>query len=135
MFKLQNLCTVKDNTLNGPMSPMLLMQDVAKQLDEKYSGICRVSWTNDRTMQLVDEDSGLDTIVYLAKYMTYTTLSMFVDTGTGAMPVAICFISDETIFAPAYKEDTTLVKASKAEIEAVFDAMVSDMSVIIPKEA
>jgi len=133
-MKLQNLCTVEDGTLSGPMSPMLLMQDMSVQMEERYCGICRVWWDDDRSMQLVDEDSGLDTVVYLTRYGNGVSLSMFVDTGIGAIPVAVCFVGDETIFAPVYEKDTTLVHPDHSEILDVFKAIAEDMSKIIPVE-
>ena len=132
-MKLQNLCTISDDTLSGPMSPMLLMQEMANQLEDSYRGICRVHWDDDRSMQLVDEDSGLDTVVYLSGSDESPRLSMFVDTGIGAIPVAICFVGDETIFTPVYKEDTSLVHPPRSEILDIFQAISDDMSKIIPK--
>jgi len=131
-MRLQNLCTIEDDTLSGPMSPILLMQEATRQMDDKYRGICRVHWDDDRYMQLVDEDSGLDTVIYLSGSDENIRLSMFVDTGIGAVPVAIHFIGDETIFTPVYTDDTTLIHPPEQDILNVFKSVSDDMSVIIP---
>lgn len=135
-MKINNLCTIKNNTLTGPMSPMLLAKDICANLGIRLSGVARVWWDNDRTLQYKDEDSGLDTVVYKEEHKDDTALYLFLDTGIGAMPIALRTKNDKEItYSPVYKDDEKFIKPTDEEIAEVFETIFNNMSLIIPKAA
>ena len=61
----QNLLTIKDdNTVIGPMSPVLFVNEMAKKLEFNVHGLCRVRFPDD-THQSTDEETGYDTLVVM----------------------------------------------------------------------
>lgn len=134
-MRIQNLTTVKDGMLSGPMSPMIFAQEIAEQVEIRLCGISRVWWENERTLQYKDEHSGLDTLVIYEKYPDNDVLYLFLDTGVNGLPIAFCDkAGGEIIFTPVYLEDTRFIHPTDDEVKQVFDTIFEDMSLIVPKE-
>lgn len=129
-----NLLTVENGRLSGPMGPVMFAQEVCKALGTPMHGLARVVWDDECTMQLIDDEGGYDTVVFLERYKNDRVLRMFLDTGLGGIPVALFVLSDKTItFTGIYEKSTAFYKPSEAEVRAVFECIAADMSLIEPK--
>lgn len=133
-MKIHNLTTQEDGVLSGPMSPLLFAKEICGQLDINLTGLARVHWDDDRTMQYIDEESGLDTLVVCEDFKNDTVLFLFLDTGVGGMPVAFRTREDaEITYTPIYNKSNQYNKPSENEVAQVFETIFSDMSLITPR--
>src|SRR3978361_130577 len=107
-FRTQSLLSQKDGKVSGPMSPMLFAKEMAQSADFKYNRLARL-WFDDERINQKYEDGGLtghDTLIIGTIYENDVWLSLWVDSGTGGMPVAMAYQSgNEVQFTPVYKKE------------------------------
>jgi hypothetical protein len=136
-FRIQNLLSQKDGKVSGPMSPMLFAEEMAKSATTRFNRLARL-WFDDERINQRKEDGGLtgfDTLLIGTVYENDLLLTLWVDTGTGGIPVAMGFLSDgEVLFTQAYKKEVFAKKLSKAEISEIFQSVFGNVHQIDIKE-
>ena len=112
MYKFQGLLS-RDNegNITGPMSPILLIKGVAKELGFRLSGLIRVD--NNQCY-----NSGYDHLITKTKYKNCNVYRIFVDQGTGTLPVAL-FVDkdDEPIMTPIYLKEIKRMEYHRDQVE------------------
>ena len=128
-FRIQSLLSQKDGKVSGPMSPMLFAKEMAQSADFKYNRLARL-WFDDERINQKYEDGGLtghDTLIIGTIYENDVWLSLWVDSGTGGMPVAMAYQSgNEVQFTPVYKKEKYARSLSEADVKEIFDCILSD---------
>ena len=136
-FRIQSLLSKKGGHISGPMSPMLFAKEMAQSVGFKYNRLARV-WCDDERINQKYEDGGLtghDTLIIGAIYENDVWLSLWVDTGTGGMPVSMAYQSDKDIeFTPVYKKERYAKRLSEADVKKIFDGIFSDPTQLNIKE-
>lgn len=128
-FRIQSLLSKKDGHISGAMSPMLFAKEMAQSIGVKYNRLARIYCEDERINQHY-EDGGLtghDTLIIGTIYSNDVWLSLWVDTGTGGMPVAMAFQSDNSIdYTEVYKKERYAKKLSEEDIKNIFSSIFSD---------
>ena len=136
-FRIQSLLSKKDGNVSGPMSPMLFAKEMAQSADFKYNRLVRL-WFDDERINQKYEDGGLtghDTLIIGAIYENDVWLSLWVDTGTGGMPIAMAYKSDNEVqFTPVYKNERYAKSLSETDVKEIFDCIFSDTTQLNIKE-
>lgn len=133
-FTIQNLLSIvtEDDgsaTLKGAMSPVMAGQELGKFLEIEMLGLARVWFEKERTFQMKNENSGLDTLLLMGRGL----LAFFVDKGTGLLPVALqCRGDDEIMYTPVYLKDTELIHPDNRIIEDIFKHIWKDIKIMKP---
>ena len=131
-----NLLTVENGRLSGPMGPVMFAQEVCKALDIRLGGLARVVWDDERTMELIDDEGGYDTVVLLERFGNEDILVMMLDTGIGGIPVGhYCVRARDLHINDSFHQSTEFYKPSDTELRAVFELIASNMALILPKSA
>ena len=137
-FSIQNLLSQKDQgTVCGPMSPMLFANEVALQQEFKFNRLARVRFEDERINQRREDGgyTGNDTLIIGCQYANDLWLSLWVDSGTGGTPVAMCYQSDkETVCIPVYDKTRYAVKLSHEQICEIFNYVFSNPETIAIKK-
>lgn len=124
-FSIQNLLSeIKQGTVSAPMSPMLFAKEMAQQHKFKFNRLARVWFENERINQCREDGgyTGHDTLIIGCRYCNDMWLSLWVDSSTGGVPVAIRFQSNkETIHTPVYDKTRYAKKLSHEQICKIFD--------------
>jgi hypothetical protein len=124
VFTIQSLLEVKDGKVTGPMSPLLFAREMTAQMETKYNRLARV-WFQDEQILQQSEGGGLtgyDALLIGTQYKTDLLLRLWVDIGTGGLPVAKAYQSNpEILLAPIYEKSDFARKLTVAEIRQLFD--------------
>jgi hypothetical protein len=107
VFSIQSLLEIKDGKVTGPMSPVLFAKEMAAQTETKYNRLARVWFEDDQILQEMEEDglTGYDTLLVGCQYKTDLLLCLWIDRGTGGLPVAMGYQSDgEILLTPIYEK-------------------------------
>lgn len=136
-FSIQNLLSeTKQGTISAPMSPMLFAKEVAEQEQIKFNRLARV-WFEDERINQYREDgayTGHDTLIIGCQYANDLWLSLWVDLGTGGIPVAMCYQSDrKTVCTPVYAKMRYAVKLRHEQITEIFGYVFSNPETIAIK--
>lgn len=123
-FEILSLLEEKDdNTVTGTMSPLLFANEIAALTGIEYNRLARV-WFKDATVLQKWESgemTGYDHLIMGYQDPDELSLSLWVDLGTGGMPVAICYQSDKKcVITPLYHETEFLIKLSEEDIKNIF---------------
>jgi hypothetical protein len=124
VFSIQSLLEIKDGKVTGPMSPVLFAKEMAAQTETKYNRLARVWFEDDQILQEMEEDglTGYDTLLVGCQYKTDLLLCLWIDRGTGGLPVAMGYQSDgEILLTPIYEKSDFARKLTVTEIRALFD--------------
>lgn len=111
-----------DNTLKGPMSPVLFAQEMCKHNDHKMDNLFRVYFTGDNEMHQIYEGQGKteltghDTLIVKDR----DTLMMYVDTGTSGVPSAL-WSDNEVTVTPVYKRWAFEKKLTEEQMQSIFE--------------
>lgn len=136
-FTIQNLLSIKDGRVSGPMSPMLFAKEMAQSADFTFNRLARV-WFSDETIHQKREDGGYtghDTLIIGTVYENDLWLSLWVDTGTGGMPVAMAYQSDREVeITPVYLGEQYAGCLTASQIAEIFNLIFSDINLIAIKE-
>lgn len=137
-FSIQNLLSKKENGhISAPMSPMLFAREMAKQSDFKFNRLARV-WFEDERIHQCREDggnTGHDTLLIGAQYENDFWLSLWVDSGIGGIPVAMCYQSDgEITTTPIYTKTSFARKLTTRQIAEIFNHVFSHPEIIAVKK-
>jgi hypothetical protein len=123
-FNIQCLLEIKDGKVTGPMSPILFAKEMASQTEMKYNRLARV-WFDDEQILQEMEDGGLtgyDSLILACAYKNDLLLSLWLDRGTGGLPVAMGYRSDgDILLTPIYEKSEFARKLTAAEIKELFD--------------
>lgn len=136
-FSIQNLMyQKKDGNISGAMSPVLFAQEMAKREDFTFNRLARV-WFEDERIHQCREDGGYtghDTLIIASKRESDCWLSLWVDSGIGGIPVAMCFQSDgEITVTPIYTNTSFAGKLSTEQIAEIFHHVFSHPETIAIK--
>lgn len=138
-FSIQNLLSEKkDGKICGAMSPLLFAQEMAAQQQFKFNRLGRL-WFEDERINQHREDgryTGHDTLIIGTQYKNDLWLSLWVDSGTGGIPVAMCYQSDrQIVYTPIYSKKSFAAKLNAEQIGEIFNHIFSKPEVIaIEKE-
>lgn len=137
-FRFQNMLHCKnDNTVSGAMSPVLFANEMSKQMGEKYNGLTRVWFQDDKVNQVMEYGEGLtgyDTLILVDRKANDTCFTMYVDMGVNGIPVALYFTSDEeAILTPIYQKSKFEHVLTLEEVKQVFDALKANPDAYIPR--
>ncbi|MBW7891578.1 MAG: hypothetical protein H3C48_11255 [Chitinophagaceae bacterium] len=138
-FSIQNLLyQKKDGNICGAMSPLLFAKEIAAQQQVKFNRLARV-WFEDERIHQHREDGGYtghDTLIIGTQYENDLWLSLWVDSGTGGIPVAMCYKSDrQTVCTPIYFKKSFAAKLNAEQIGKIFNHIFSNPETIaIEKE-
>jgi hypothetical protein len=136
-FRIQPLLSQKDGKVSAPMSPMLFAEEIAKSTATKFNRLARLWFEDERTNQKREDGglTGFDTLLMGTVYENDLLLTLWVDTGTGGIPVAMGFRSDdEVLFTQVYKKETFAKKLSEPEISKIFHLVFGDIHQIDIKQ-
>lgn len=137
-FSIQNLLSeTKQGSISAPMSPMLFAKEMARQEQFKFNRLARVWFEDERINQCKEDGSytGHDTLIIGCQYSNDLWLSLWVDSGTGGIPVGMCYESDkETVCTPVYTQKRYAVKLSHEQITEIFDYVFSNPETIAIKK-
>lgn len=132
-YKFSNLI---DENGNAPFSPAAFAKEMAKNMNEKYNSIVRVSFYdnyNDHIDGMLQERedggfTGYDHLILSNIYENDIQCTFWVDEGTLGMPIALAFESDkesrEITATPFYESHNFAKKLTKEELtEMMFQAI------------
>lgn len=111
MYKFQGLLNRNEKgNIEGPMSPVLLIKEISKQLDFRVGGLLRVHNTQC--------DSGYDHLITKTKYKNCSVYRLFIDCGTGALPASM-YVSgdDEVTITPIYTKEIDRMPYHRDNVE------------------
>jgi hypothetical protein len=133
-FSIQNLLSKKENgNISGPMSPLLFAQEIALQGEFKFNRLARV-WFEDERIHQIREDGGFtghDTLIIGSQYTNDFWLSMWVDSGVGGIPVAMCYQSDmEIILTPVYSKHRFEIKLTIEQLSEIFQSIFNSPEIV-----
>jgi hypothetical protein len=136
-FQIRSLLTQKGDTVSGPMSPMLFAEEVAKSGNFKFNRLARL-WFDDERINQEREDGGLtgfDTLLIGTTYDNDLLIMLWVDMGTGGVPIAMAFQSDKEVdFTQVYTKTTFAKHLSETDTKQIFDSIWADPSQLDAKE-
>ena len=136
-FRIQSLLSHKEGKVSGPMSPMLFAEEVTHSLGLKFNRLVRL-WFEDECINQRREDgglTGLDTLLVGTMYENDLLVTLWVDLGTGGVPVAMGYLSDkEVLFTEAYKKERFAKKLTHKEVLQIFDSVFADVKQLEVKE-
>ncbi len=123
-FKIESLLTEKNGEVSGPMGPALFAGEMAKQEGFKYDSLARVWFDDAEIFQEYEGESltGFDCLIIGKHYDNDLLLTLWVDMGTGGLPVAMCYRSErDPVVTPVYKRKHFAKKLSDDQISEIFD--------------
>jgi len=136
-FKIQNLLSIKDNILSGPMSPFLFAQEMAKSEGENFNRLARLC-CQDETVHQYRENGGFtghDTLIIGTQYQNDLFLSLWIDEGVKGVPVAMAFQSHRDILiTPIYYQKKYYRKLTEEQIQQIFDFLFDNPHLIEPQQ-
>lgn len=136
-FRIQSLLYQRDGKVSGPMSPMLFAEEMAKSTGIKFNRLARL-WFDEERINQNYEDGGLtgfDTLIIGTLHENDLLITLWVDTGTGGIPVAMAYQSDkEVLTTQVYSHATFAKKLSDTDIQQIYDSVFSDTSQLDIKE-
>jgi hypothetical protein len=111
---------------NGAMSPVLFAQEMAIQMEFKLNRLARLWLDDEEINQCYEGDTpgltGHDTLIIGTQYTNDLWLSIWVDSGTGGVPVAMGYRSEkEIVITPIYKKTAYAKKLTIENIKEVFE--------------
>jgi hypothetical protein len=124
MYKLQPLLkrNLIEGSTNGPMGPVLAAKEFAQQMQITVDGLCRVNFENPEYHNIYEGPgkrglTGHDTLLILSKHSEGDMVSMLIDMGTAALPVAMwCVGEKDLIVTPIYDSYVLEKKLTAAEL-------------------
>lgn len=120
------------------MSPLLFAKEVAQQQQVKFNRLARVGFEDERIHQYREDGgyTGHDTLIIGTQYGNDLWLSLWVDSGTGVIPVAMCYQSDrQIVYTPIYSKKSFAAKLNAEQIGKIFNHIFSNPETIaIEKE-
>lgn len=140
--KLQSLLTIgEDGKVEGAMSPVLFINEMAKQLEFKPHIICRV-WLPERMHNFYEEPgkkglTGHDTLLAAQVFKNDIQAMLFVDEGSDGLAVATRFKSDpesELIITPIYEKRAYEQKLDSMDINEIFNELFANPEKYLPKK-
>ena len=124
-FRIQGLLQRKeDNTISGPMSPVEFAREMVRQTDHKINRLARVWLEGEDFMQEMEGDgyTGYHLLILARQYSNDLWLSLWVDKGTGGIPVASAYASDRNpVVTPIYRKTRFARKLSDLQIKTIFN--------------
>jgi hypothetical protein len=108
----------------GPMSPVLFINEVAKELELVVHKLLRVSFENEAVHQIDEGREGYtshDTLVVVTQYKNCNQYAMVVDLGSKGVPVGLWFNNDHDVtLTPIYKRYPFEVHLTESELRSIF---------------
>ncbi|QEM07883.1 hypothetical protein DIU31_031890 [Mucilaginibacter rubeus] len=137
-YSIQSLLEKKEGSISGPMSPMEFAKEVAQQVGFKFNRLARL-WFADERINQRHEDGGLtghDTLIIGTVYTNDIWLSLWVDSGVGAVAIAMAYRSDGSIdFTDLYRQQHYVCKLSRQQVKDIFQSVFDDPTQINIKAA
>lgn len=137
-YSIQSLLEQKDGNISGPMSPMEFAKEIALKVGFTFNRLARL-WFADERINQCREDGGLtghDTLIIGAVYTNDIWLSLWVDSGVGAVAVAMAYRSDGTIdYTDLYRQQHYVCKLSEKNVRDIFQSVFNDPTQINIKNA
>ncbi|SEO07853.1 hypothetical protein SAMN05192574_105222 [Mucilaginibacter gossypiicola] len=136
-FKFQSLLTLKNDSLSGPISPLLFAKDMAAAGEFKFNRLARVWFTDERINQRREDGglTGFDSLIIGMVCDNDVWLSLWVDMGVGGLPIAMACQSDgEVIMTPAYPAEHFERKLGENEVDDIFSFLFQHIEVIAIKQ-
>jgi len=122
-FSIVSLLTEdKEGSLSGPMSPILFAKEMAQLSGDSYNRVARIHFEDQNIFQRYEGQflTGHDILILAGQYENDLQLSLWIDLGTGGLPVATSFMSDrELIITPVYREAAFARKLNEEEIREI----------------
>jgi len=136
---IQNLLEIKqDGSVSGPMGPVGFMQEVGKEMGERYNRLARVRFDEPETLQEYEKGEGLtshDILIMGQQFENDLQLTLWIDMGGTAMPVAMMLESDwDLVVTPRYQESEFARKLSDDEIKYIFEFIIHNPGLIEPEQ-
>lgn len=137
-YSIQSLLEQKNGSISGPMSPMEFAKEVALNVGFKFNRLARL-WFADERINQRHEDGGLtghDTLLIGAVYTNDIWLSLWVDSGVGAVAIAMAYRSDGSIdFTDLYRQQHYVCKLTQQQVKDIFQSVFDDPTQINIKAA
>jgi hypothetical protein len=141
-YTFQKLLEKKDGKVSGPMSPVLFMKEMRKQIGDPYNRLVRVhlndshihNWNEGKRTE--PEWTGCDTLLLAIETTKgVEMIAMWVDEGTGGCPVAMYLTKeDDLTITPIYDKNTKYaVKLTFTEIKEIMKAAFEQKEFEIPE--
>ncbi len=114
----------RDGEISGPMGPVEFAYAMSSAMEFKFNRIARVIFNDDEINQVYEGESltGHDTVIIAAQYDCDLYLTLWIDIGTGGIPIAMTFQSDKEItITPVYQTTPLARRLTPLEIKEVFD--------------
>lgn len=132
-FEIYSLLTRSENGVTGPMSPVIMAQNVCKQLDVRFNRLARVHFSENDTHQYLEGAAytAHDNLIIGRIYKNDIWLSLWVDQGISAVPVAM-ILKSENIVMPSeiYKKQRYSKTLSIEEMGALFQTIFDNPSLM-----
>lgn len=79
----------------GPMSPLLFMKEISKQIEQRFNGLIRIHFHDNEINQWYEsknktELTGCDNLIFGARYENFIAIQFWIDIGVHAQPVFQC---------------------------------------------
>ena len=133
-FELINLLAESNGRLSGPLSPVAFAQEMTDALGDRLHGLCRVRFDDECIHNSKNESTYYDTLVIYEHTGKIDKLTMWIDTGTSGIPVALMWNGDdELIVTPAYRNDDAINKLSDEHIKEIFKTIFNNIGLIKPE--
>ena len=133
-YSIQSLLTESlEGMVSGAMSPLLFAEEMAKQMEMKFNRLARICIDDPEINQVYEADglTGPDTLLIGCKYKDDLWLSIWVDTGTKGVPVAMAYQSQKEItICPIYKRTQYAKKLLMENIRSIFESIYANPEVI-----
>ena len=136
-FQIQNLLTIKENQLTGPMSPLLFAKEMTSILGFKFNRLARLHLEDKQVFQIFEHGEGLtghDILIIARQFKTDLWVSLWVDTGTGGIAVCSGYQTDRKIqLTPIYEKLHFAHKLTAEELKEIFNYVFDNPEVLKPK--
>jgi len=113
-----------DQSITGPMSPVLFAKEVAEKTGHKFNRLARIWFRNEKILQNHEADglTGHDLLIIAHQYDDDLWISLWIDNGISGTPVAMAFNSDrEIVLTPIYQRKEYVKKLDQQQLKNVFD--------------
>lgn len=131
-FRIQSLLSQKgEETVSGPMSPMLFAEEMAKSSGTKFNRLARLWFDDDRINQNYEDGgmTGFDTLIIGTVYDNDLLVTLWVDLGTSGIPIAMGYLSDKDVqFTQVYPKTKFARSLTEAEVREIFASVYADPS-------
>jgi hypothetical protein len=103
----------------------------------KFNRLARVCFDDGRIFQCREDGgyTGHDTLIIGCQHSNDLWLSLWVDSGTSGIPVAMCYRSyRETVCTPIYSKISFALKLNKEQIGEIFSHIFNNTEIIAIKK-